>query len=290
MVPFFVILLSLLFLDSSNTVFAEGSIVINEFSVHPSAGNKEWVEIYNPDSIDLSNYWIDDDTDFSSDTGGSAKKRLDSIAKGSDEQHYVYELSSAMFNNSGDHVALFNPDGGLVDQYAYTDDPGVDVVIGRTPDATGDFQVLAGATKGSPNAIPQPPASPTPAPTTKPTKIPTATKTTTTTQSKTSHTASSANDKKTDTMIADSSTGKVMIKDMAEKTKFASNGAYPTPILGISSKSADKKFAKKPSNNVLVKSASSSPLLSIMVGIGGILMVVCGILVYLKIRNKNQEA
>jgi hypothetical protein len=85
---------------------------------HPGSGDKEWVELYAPDGSSLNNYWIDDDTDFSSDTGSSAKKQITTTIPGSDSQHVVFELSSSMFNNDGDTVALFSSDGILIDQYS----------------------------------------------------------------------------------------------------------------------------------------------------------------------------
>jgi len=120
-------------------VHADGQPVIKEFVAHPSSGNKEWVELYVPNGMDVTGYWIDDDTDFINDSGSSSKKEITSVTQGSDSQHVVYELSSSMFNNDGDTVALFSPDGTLIDHYSYASDPGDDISIGRTPDATGDF-------------------------------------------------------------------------------------------------------------------------------------------------------
>src|ERR1700722_16169834 len=138
-----------LFLICSITIplnsFAEGQPVINEVLVHPSSGNKERVELYVPDGVNVNGDWIDDDTNFSDDAGSSVKKQITSVMQGSDSNHVVFELSSSMFNNDGDTVALFSPHGTLLDQYIYTKDPGVDVSIGRTPDETGGFQILASA-------------------------------------------------------------------------------------------------------------------------------------------------
>src|SRR6266567_71901 len=93
--------------------YADGKPVINEFLVHPSTGDKEWVELYVPDGEDATNYWIDDDTDFANDSGSCNKKQITTIVQGSDSRHVIFELSSFMFNNSGDTVALFTPDGTL---------------------------------------------------------------------------------------------------------------------------------------------------------------------------------
>ena len=147
----------------------------------------EWVELYNssPSAEYLKTYWIDDDTDFGSDSGSSAKKQLTSLNIGNSNYPY-FDLSSAIFNNGGDFVTLFDSGGILVDQYQYTSDPGNDVSIGRSPDASGSFSVLISSTKGNPNsnpstpiptpATPNPTVAATPTPTPVPTPTPTPTK------------------------------------------------------------------------------------------------------------------
>src|SRR5258706_12428458 len=149
-------------------VFAS-SLKINEVLVHPGSGNSEWVEIYNPDKTDISSFYIDDDTDFNSDTGNSSKKILTGI-QGTDTQFPYFELTSSMFNNNGDNVVLFDNNGIMLDQYLYLKDPGIDVSLGRSPDGTGEIMLLAAATKGMANSQMQP--SPTPTPTKVPTSTP----------------------------------------------------------------------------------------------------------------------
>src|SRR5260370_31432913 len=78
-----------------NKTFAS-QLRINEFSPHPSSGNHEWVEFYNPDHLDLSNYWIDDDIEFSSDNGSSPKKKLTVILGASTDYPYI-ENSYSIF-------------------------------------------------------------------------------------------------------------------------------------------------------------------------------------------------
>ncbi|MDO8503384.1 MAG: hypothetical protein Q7S60_01710 [bacterium] len=60
------------FFSSTSSAFALPQI--NEFLAHPTTGD-EWVEFYNPDNVDLSDYWLDDDLNFASDSGSSAKKK-----------------------------------------------------------------------------------------------------------------------------------------------------------------------------------------------------------------------
>src|SRR3712207_6768876 len=94
-------------------LYAQTAISINEFSPHPGSGGKEWVEFYNNGDVDMTGYWIDDDTNFSDDAGGSTKKSLAGVSEVADSL-YVFELSSSMFNNSGDFVVLFDASGTIV--------------------------------------------------------------------------------------------------------------------------------------------------------------------------------
>jgi hypothetical protein len=247
--------------------FADNAIVINEVLVHPSSGNKEWVEFYTP-GTDLTNYWVDDDTDFNSDSGSSPKKQMTALVAGADAHHVVYELDSSMFNNDGDTVALFSPDGKLVDSYQYTSDPGEDITIGRTPDVTGAFALLANATRGSANASAMPTATLTPEPTDKPTKEP---------ASPTS--SSSVTDDTYPTMDMTSP----LPSEMAFNTSFspsstATMDALPTSILNTTQPASNIK----PTPKVLVKGASISTTPFIMTGFGGLFFLACGILIYLK--------
>lgn len=260
----------------TKSAFADSGIVINEALVHPSTGNKEWVELYTS-GTDVTNYWLDDDTDFVSDTGGSSKKQISNPIVGADIHHVVFELSSSMFNNDGDTIALFSPDGQLVDSYQYTKDPGVDISIGRTPDVSGDFSVLSSATRGSANSISKPTVTPTPEPTAKPTKEPKATK------------MPSSSSTKSDT--SDSRDASFVGGDVAasnNETSYdtpdgstASLEARPTSILGIATKAAEKKRSK-PLPTVMVKGTTHDVMPLVLTSFGGLFLLSCGILIYLK--------
>ena len=260
--------------------YAQTNLVINEVSVHPSDGEKEWVELYNSSGIDMKTYWIDDDTDFASDSGGSAKKQMDTVVKGADDKHFVFDLPSAMFNNSGDFVVLFDNTGQIVDQFQYNEDPSVDHTFGRSPDGAGSFQILANATKGSTNSGPQPTVTPTPLPTEKPTAEPTVTRTPTQPKAKPTPT-----DIPMTTDSFQSIPSKTTLKSTTLKSKTATNSAYPTSILGISTKSAEKTPTPEQTKKVLVKGSNNSPISGIFMCIGGVFVLACGILIYLKRRG-----
>lgn len=164
----FIVLFILLFIFFPKQIHAQ--VVINEFVVD---GSPEWVEFYNASSSAefLKSYWLDDDTDFTTDTGSSTKKVLTDLVTTNTTYPFI-EMNSFLNNSANsagewDHVVLFDSSGAIVDQYQYTSNPGDGISIGRSPDRTGGFSILQTATKGSTNSIPQTP-SPTPSPTPEP--------------------------------------------------------------------------------------------------------------------------
>lgn len=162
------ILAAIIYLSAFRLAPAAGAVstaAINEFVPD---GNPEWVEFYNASSSAeyLKNYYLDDDTSFTDDSGSSTKKLLTGLATSNPTFPFI-ELSS-MLNNSGDSVVLFDPSGNIVDQYSYSSNPGKEISIGRNPDNSGTFFTLASPTKGNTNSPPQPSATPPPAPTSAP--------------------------------------------------------------------------------------------------------------------------
>lgn len=135
-------------------VYAQNDIVLNEFLPHPQGSNKEWIEIYNPEHIDITGYWIDDDTSFMEDTGTSPKKNLATLISADSKYPYI-ELTSFL-NNSGDFVVLYSDEGVIIDQYQYNSDPGIDISVGRSLDGLGIWTQMAITTKGQPNILPTP--------------------------------------------------------------------------------------------------------------------------------------
>lgn len=139
-------------LTPTSTPTLTQQVVINEFLPDPTSPATEWVEFYNPSLLDLSSYYIDDDLSFEDDTGSSSKKSLATV--NIDDQVYPYiDLSTAIFNNSGDFVVLFDNQGAVVDQYQYTSSVGKDKSIGRSPDGGGWVLCLT-SSKGLSNNTP----------------------------------------------------------------------------------------------------------------------------------------
>jgi len=90
------------------------NIFISEAMVAPDSGQSEWVELFNDNDfqVDLSGWYIDDIKD----AGASPKMISLSIDP---YQYGVFELSTALFNNSGDSVRLLNSNGDEQDTFSY---------------------------------------------------------------------------------------------------------------------------------------------------------------------------
>lgn len=267
-------------------ISAQSAGVINEVLVHPSPGGKEWVEFYVSDSNGVKTYWIDDDTSFTEDSGGSVKKSLETLVQGNDDKHFFIELTGSMFNNTEDMVVLFNSEGVIVDQIKYTDGPGYDVTFGRTPDGTGSFYLLESATKGSPNSGQKPAPTDPPEPTAKPTKAISSVSISAPQEVNTStRRASSTTD--ANTIIIPSATRSVLSstpRQSSSSARTASQGAFPTAILGANTTSEPTRIPL-PSLPVNVQGVSSTPALFTILGAGFI--IACGVIVFVrKIRQK----
>jgi len=80
-------------------------LFISEAMVAPLAGSQEWIELYNDNDFEvtLSDWYIDDIAD-----GGSSPKKISLTIPS--KNYKTVELSSALFNNSGDSVRLLNPE------------------------------------------------------------------------------------------------------------------------------------------------------------------------------------
>ncbi len=278
----------ILFLIIPSQIHAEGKVQINEFLSHPSSGNKEWVEIANPDHIDLSTFWIDDDESFTEDTGSGAKKPL--VNMNTDNPDYPYLEFSSFFNNDGDKVVLFDANGNIVDQYEYNQDPGIDKSIGRYPDGVGEFHILIAATKGSPNASLLPTDTPNPTPTDKPTSTPKPTKMPTPTNIPTPTKILTL---RTPTIKeSGGTTFQVNTKNLYENKKIAAISASPSAILGISTISATITFTPTPKiakPKVLIKGIQTkNNVLKAVIALGiAIICMSCGILIFIKKRQKT---
>lgn len=266
-----------LFFLSLEPVSAEEKIQINEFLVHPGGENKEWVELYIPDGKNCAGYWIDDDTDFESDTGNGKKYHIEQCADPLRIQYHIVELPTALLNNTEDSIILFDPTGNVEDQYTYTSDPGIDISIGRNPDSIGSFYPLLSATKGAANTLPIPTQTPTPTPTIRPTREPTTEPT-----PQESIPTSATYFEPTDFRITpfQQVRGSSTTSKLPVNTKTASNGAYPTVILLPAETIEPTKIHVSPTGVVMVKSAAK--IGSFYTILGGFSLTCCAILMFIK--------
>lgn len=89
------------------------NILITEAYVAPNSGESEWVELYNNNDfeVELSKWSLDDISN-----GGSAPVTFTLVIPA--KQYKVVDLSSSIFNNSGDSVRIL--DQNTVEKYTFT--------------------------------------------------------------------------------------------------------------------------------------------------------------------------
>lgn len=128
------------------------NIYLSEAMVYPQSGNNEWIEIFNNNdySVSLNNWFIDD-----IENGGSSPKSFSTDI--SAKSYYVFNLSSSMFNNSGDSVRLLDNNKNLKDSFEYTGGD-KEKTFGRTSLDSDDFcqQELSNGTVNNPCINPTP--------------------------------------------------------------------------------------------------------------------------------------
>ncbi len=121
-------------------------LVLNEFLPSPSTGFDEWVEVYNPNPVDveLSGYSI-------TDASGQVTAFTDTILAGG---YQTILNPSGKLNNDGDTLNLFDASGQLVDTVSYGTSflaaPKHDASLSRTGDA---WLLSTTPTPGSSNSI-----------------------------------------------------------------------------------------------------------------------------------------
>lgn len=132
-----------------------GDLVINEFmasndeTVADQDGEyDDWIELYNNGaaSVDLEGYYLSDDATelmkwaFPAGTSIDNNSYLVIWADNDEDQeglHAAFKLSA-----SAESVFLVNPTGTIVDEVSYVDQS-ADISYGRSPNGTGDFQVMS---------------------------------------------------------------------------------------------------------------------------------------------------
>lgn len=147
---------------------------LNEIMPDPDGmdGSNEWVEIYNPEDWDLSNWTL------------TTSQYIYPLSEVDDFDVYdVLHFSGTPLRNDTDTITLKDGDGNVVDTYTYSN-PEEGRSFARFPDG-GEWGTVKPGTQGSanvapsasptPNVSPTPPASPSPTSEVSPTPEPTVT-------------------------------------------------------------------------------------------------------------------
>jgi len=133
---------SLISVDASQTF---SSLYISESMVHPEDQDFEWVEIYNANSFEvrLTNWFIDDGES----TGSTPKPFSITVAS---QGYGVINLTSDIFNNTGDSVRLLDSTQKQIDSISYTTAT-QGKSIGKS-EITSNSVCIQDATKGNKNS------------------------------------------------------------------------------------------------------------------------------------------
>ena len=141
-------------------VIVVGDVMMNEVYSRGVAGNLDWVEIYNPNTVavNLTGYKLCDPGGW----GASATKPKKTFPTGAtiapkgyyvivtDTADFTGDLSGFGLSSSGDQLWLENATGGLIDTLSFGS---MDLTqsVGRYPDGAATWQVLNTITKGASN-------------------------------------------------------------------------------------------------------------------------------------------
>jgi|GEM_PF-1956724 len=123
-------------------------LVLNEVVADPATFAGEYVELFNPTSLDVdaSGLLVDDVA-----AGGGSPQAVPSGATVPAGGHYVVELSGSLLNNAGDDVRLLSADGAtVIDAFTYTSSAD-DLAWFRDGDGGAWCPDDGPATKGLPN-------------------------------------------------------------------------------------------------------------------------------------------
>ncbi|OGH26461.1 MAG: hypothetical protein A3C30_05145 [Candidatus Levybacteria bacterium RIFCSPHIGHO2_02_FULL_40_18] len=253
-------LISVTFFILPSEIYA--SITINEFS--SSTSSDDWVEIYF-ESEDTALYQLVDASD-----------NTKNLSDGSCSGNFCTVDWSNRLNNNGDTIKLrLISSSSVVDEITYGNDslsaPSDGQTVGRLPDGTGSFVMLSSSSKGSSNnssnAVVSPTATPTNTPT--PTDSPDPTNTPTPTKTPTPKKTPTPTKRPTPTPT------KLQEKEAGTDDLF---------VAGETKIALDKSPTPSGVTEILGESTSKQPL--IFIGLGAIVLAVCGILAYFQFGNK----
>ncbi|MBI2431157.1 MAG: lamin tail domain-containing protein [Candidatus Levybacteria bacterium] len=267
----FVFISVIFFLFYPQLVFA-ADVVINEFLANPASGEKEWVELYNLSSgdVNLTGWKLVD--------AKNNTKSLDSLGIISAGGFVVYETGEGWLNNNDPEIINLKDNTGTVDSYSYSTKQNENITTGRDPNGTGDFTILASATKGSSNSPALPTTTPTQVPTATPTKTPTPTPTSKPTVTPKPVATATSSPASSQTKSVSPTTTKPMVQ---ENTK--PEDEVPTSILG-------EMVTASPSASPTLVEAKKASLFSfsnLAIGTGFVFLVASGILAFREWKKRS---
>lgn len=268
------------FLISPSTIFA-ASVVINEFLPNPSGPSSEdteWIELFNTTdaSIDISGWFLDDIAD-----GGTSPFVIPIGTTIAAQGFVTFEKSQSnvTLNNTEDTVRLLNAQNELIDSYTYTETTD-DVSYGRRSDGNAEWTSFSSPSKNTSNStgVLIPTVTPTSEPTHTPTKTPSPTRTPSPTKKPTA----------TDTVTplpSKTPTKKVTLSPTAKKKPTTSEKKKQQVLAKQITETP--KVSPTPIPEVKVLGSMQDNTASIITGIGGVLLTLCGILAFNTMRKNR---
>ena len=115
---------------------------LSEIFPNPQKGEKEWVEIYNPNStkIDLNGWNFIDSANHKKEMSGAISAK----------SYQVFYFSSGWLNNQGDSVKLIDPNGKHIENYTYSK---IEKDFALAKNLAGAWKITSTPTPGKTNKI-----------------------------------------------------------------------------------------------------------------------------------------
>lgn len=143
---------------NDTSIVTGNPLLMNEIYSRGTAGNLDWIEIYNPNPIQVSltGYKI---YDVGGQSGTKPKKEFPSSAVIpaygfyviiTDTADFVGDQSGFGLSSSGEEVWLENPTGVVIDNVTFLA-MSTTQTYGRLPDGSANWQLLNTITRGTPN-------------------------------------------------------------------------------------------------------------------------------------------
>jgi endonuclease YncB( thermonuclease family) len=135
--------------DDTSSVTAGDSTLINEVELNPSGNDmeeREWIELYNPTSVDINISGFEITPSFQSPT---IKLPPDAVIEAGET--YVIKLDRPILSNTGESLVLANATGDIQDRTpSLVDRSDDDHTWQRIPDGNNEWQFVQN-TEGNPN-------------------------------------------------------------------------------------------------------------------------------------------